>query len=76
MANLLRYNKSERPMRWGWLGLGISVLGLFILIEISMNVDALKASWQYTGLTVDIIAGMTGIGILMAVIGHRNWKNR
>lgn len=63
-------------MRWGFIGFGISVLGLFSLIVISMNVTTLKTSWQYLGITTDIIAGVTAIGILMAVIGHRNWKNR
>ena len=63
-------------MRWGWISFGISALGLFILITISMNVEAVKASWQYTGITVDVIVVITAIGILMAVLGHRNWRHR
>jgi len=63
-------------MRWGWIGFVISLLGLFTLIVISMNVDTLKTSWQYLGITTDTIAAITGIGILMAVLGHRNWKHR
>lgn len=63
-------------MRYGWIGFGISVLGLFSLAVISMNVNTLTTSWQYLGITTDVIAAITAMGILMAVLGHRNWKNR
>lgn len=63
-------------MRWGFIGFGIALLGLFILGIISMNVETWKASWQYAGITTAIIAVITGIGILMAIIGHHNWRHR
>lgn len=63
-------------MRWGWFGFGISSVGLFILIIISMNVNTLNSSWQYLGITTDIVAVVTAIGIIMAILGHKNWKNR
>lgn len=63
-------------MRWGFIGFGIALLGLFSLGIISMNVDIWKASWQYAGITTDGIAAITAIGILMAVIGHHNWRHR
>lgn len=67
---------TKDEMRWGFIGFGIALLGLFILGIISMNVETWKASWQYAGITTAIIAVVTGIGILMAVIGHHNWRHR